>query len=76
MERLTRMIKCTTGEEQELVKPFIDDKPEQGYRNAMELLRRQYGNLTGFWLHIEWKSNTCHQSNLGIYQHLESCLIS
>ena len=42
--RLIRLIKCTTGEAQELVKHFINDKPEQGYRNAMELLRRQYGN--------------------------------
>ena len=42
--RLTRLIKCTTGEAQELVKHFINDKPEQGYRNVMELLRRQYGN--------------------------------
>ena len=44
MRRLTRLIKCTTGEAQELVKHFINEKPEQGYRNAMELLRRQYGN--------------------------------
>ena len=44
MGRLTRPIKCTTGEAQELVKHFINNKPEQGYRNAMELLRRQYGN--------------------------------
>ena len=44
MGRLTRLIKCTTGEAQELVKHFINDKPEQGYRNAMELLKRQYGN--------------------------------
>ena len=44
MGRFTRMIKYTTGEAQKLVKHFIDDKPEQGYRNAMELLRRKYGN--------------------------------
>ena len=44
MGKLTRMIKCTTGEAQELVKHFISDKLEQCYRNAMELLRRQYGN--------------------------------
>ena len=44
MGRLTRVIKCTTGVAQELVKHFIKCKPEQGYRNAMELLRRQYGN--------------------------------
>ena len=44
MVRLTRMIKCTPGKAQELVKHFISDKPEQCYRNAMKLLRRQYGN--------------------------------
>ena len=44
MGRLTRLIKCTTGEAQELLKHFINDKPEQGCRNAMQLLRRQYGN--------------------------------
>ena len=27
-----------------MVKHFINDKLEQGYRNAMELVRRQYGN--------------------------------
>ena len=83
MGRLPRLIKCTTGEVQE--KHFIIDKPEEGYRNSVELLRRQYENphgrdsmkiLMGYWLHIEWKSNTCHQLNQGIYQHLESCLIS
>ena len=45
MGRLIRLIKCTTGEAQELGKHFINDKPKQGYRNAMELLRRRYGNL-------------------------------
>ena len=44
MGRLTRLVKCTTGEAQELVKHFINDKLEQGYGNAMELLRRQFGN--------------------------------
>ena len=44
MGRLTRLIKCTTEKAHELVKHFINEKPEQGYRNAMELLRRQYGN--------------------------------
>ena len=44
MGRLTKLIKCITGEAQELVKHFINGKPEQGYRNAMKLLRRQYGN--------------------------------
>ena len=44
MGRLTRLIKCTNGEAQGLVKHFINDKPEKGYRNALELLKRQYGN--------------------------------
>ena len=43
--RLTRLIKCTTWEAQALVKPFINDKPEQGYKNGIELLKRHYGNL-------------------------------
>ena len=37
------LIKCTTGEAQELVKHFINDKQEQeqDYKNAMVMLRRQ-----------------------------------
>ena len=42
--RLTRLIKLTTGEVRELVKPFINDNPKYGYKNAMKLLERQYGN--------------------------------
>ena len=38
MGRLTELIKCNTGEAQKLVKHSINDKPEQGYRNTMELL--------------------------------------
>ena len=76
MGRLTRLIKCTTGEAQELLKHFISDKPEQGYRNAIELLRKQYGNPHRLLAVYRMKINTCHQSNLGAYQHLESCLIS
>ena len=45
--RLIRLIKCTTGDAQELGKHFINEKPEQGYRNAMELLRRLYGKAFG-----------------------------
>ena len=44
MGRLTRLIKCTAGDVQELVKHGVNDKPEQGCRNAMALLRGQYGN--------------------------------
>ena len=43
MGRLTRLIKCATAEAQELVKHFINDKPEQRYIYARELLRRQHG---------------------------------
>ena len=32
------------GGAEELVKHFINEKTEQGYRSAKELLRRQYGN--------------------------------
>ena len=71
-----RLTKCTTGEAQELVKHFINDKPEQGYRNAMGLLTRQYGNPQRLLAAYRMEPNTCHQSNLGIYQLLESCLIS
>ena len=42
--RLTRLIKLTTGEVRELIKPFIHDSPEYGCKNAMKLLERQYGN--------------------------------
>ena len=38
------MIKLTTGEARELVKPFTYDNPKYGYENAMKLLERQYGN--------------------------------
>ena len=43
--RLTRLIKLTTGEVRELVKPFIHNNPKYDYENAMKLLERQYGNL-------------------------------
>ena len=42
--RLTRMIKLTTEEVKELVKPSIHDNSKYGYENAMKLLERQYGN--------------------------------
>ena len=44
MGRLTRLIKYTTGEAQEMIKHFINDKPEEGYKNAITLLKRQFGN--------------------------------
>ena len=56
MGKLTRLMGAT-GKAQESVKHFICDKREQGYRNAVELLRDSMEILIGFWLHIEWKSN-------------------
>ena len=35
MGRLTKLIKFTTEEAPELVKHLINDKTQQGYRNAM-----------------------------------------
>ena len=42
--KLTRLINLTSGEAKELVKPFIHDRPECGFSNAMSLLEKQYGN--------------------------------
>ena len=42
--RLTWLIKLATGEARELVKPFIHDNLKYGYKNAMKLLERQYGD--------------------------------
>ena len=39
--RLSRLIKLTTGEVRELVKPFIHDNLKYGYENSMKLLERQ-----------------------------------
>ena len=42
--RLTQLIKLTTEEVKELVKPFIHDNPKYSYKSAMTLLESQYGN--------------------------------
>ena len=42
--RLTRLIKYTRGEPRELVKHFINDRADCGYKNATALLQKQYGN--------------------------------
>ena len=42
--KLTRLINLTSGEAKELVKPFIQDRPEYGFANAMRLLEKQYDN--------------------------------
>ena len=76
--RLIRLIKCTTGEAQELVKHFINDKPEQCYRNAMELLRRQYGNplrlLDAYRMEIKHMSPT-KPGNISAFRKLFNFLI-
>ena len=42
--RLTRLIKYTRGDPRELVKYFINDRADCGYKNAIALLQKQYGN--------------------------------
>ena len=42
--KLARLINLTSREAKELVKPFIHDRPECGFANAMRLLEKQYGN--------------------------------
>ena len=42
--RLTRLIQYTRREAKDLIKNFINDGPEYGYNNAMEILHRQCGN--------------------------------
>ena len=42
--KLTRLINLTSGEAKELAKPFVHDRPECGFSNAMSLLEKQYGN--------------------------------
>ena len=42
--RLTRLIQYTRGGVKDLIKNFINDRPEYGYNNALVVLHRQYGN--------------------------------
>ena len=42
--RLTRLIKYTRGEPRGLVKHFINDRADCGYKNAIAFLQKQYGN--------------------------------
>ena len=44
-ERLTHFIKYTRGEPRELVKHFINDRADCGYKNDIALLQKQYGNI-------------------------------
>ena len=39
-ERLTRIMKYTRGEPQELVKHFINDRADCGYKKAIVLLQK------------------------------------
>ena len=41
----TRLIKYTKGDPRELVKNFVSDRAVCGYKNAIALLQKQYGNL-------------------------------
>ena len=43
-ERLTRLIKYTTGEAKDLIKHCIQQSLSEGYKNALELLRIRYGD--------------------------------
>ena len=42
--RLTRLIQYIRGEAKDLIKNFINDRPEHGYNNAVAVRHRQYGN--------------------------------
>ena len=42
--KLTQLIKYTRGEPRELVKHFINDRADCGYKNAIALLQKQYEN--------------------------------
>ena len=42
--RLTRLIQYIRGEAKDLIKNFINDRPEHGYNNAIAVRHRQYGN--------------------------------
>ena len=46
--RLTQLIQHTRGEAKDLIKNFINDRPEYGYNNAMTILHTQYGKPTHF----------------------------
>ena len=42
--RLTRLIQYIRGEAKDLIKNFINNRPEYGYNHDMAILHRQYGN--------------------------------
>ena len=42
--RLTRLIKYTSGETKDLMKHYVQQPLSEGYKNAHELLRIEYGD--------------------------------
>ena len=42
--RITRLIKCTTGEPKKLIKHWIQLPHDLGYKTAVTLLENNYGN--------------------------------
>ena len=42
--RLTRLFQYARAEPKDLIKNFINDRPEYGYNNAIAVLHRQYRN--------------------------------
>ena len=76
--KLPRLIRCTTGGAQELVKHFINDKLAHGYRNAIELLKKQYGNphrlLAAYRMEIKYVTNQTYVSAFGkLFNFLIKC---
>ena len=56
--RLTQLIQHTRGEAKDLIKNFINDRPEYGYNNAMTILHTQYGKPTHFTVIIQKRGET------------------
>ena len=43
-EKLTRLIKYTTGEVKEMVKSYIQLPPKEGYETAKQMMHKLYGD--------------------------------
>ena len=48
-DRLTRLIQYTRGEAKDLIKNFLNDRPEYGYNNAMAVLHRHQKSSARFY---------------------------
>ena len=78
--RLTRLIKYTRGEPQELVKHFIHDRADCGYKNAS--LQEMHSFKSSMEIHIPCchhtgrRSNRYNLWNLEMQQHFGNCSIS